>query len=153
MLSMELVRNTFEYNNGDLLRLTTRKASGSVNSRGYINVYLGGRLYVAHRLVFMYHYGYLPEFIDHIDGDRQNNKIENLRGTTKSCNSHNMAITKRNTSGVKGVHWCKQKNKWCARISAKGQVLYCRFFSCIIKAEESIRERRLIMHGEFARDK
>jgi hypothetical protein len=63
----------------------------------------------------MMHYGYIPSIIDHIDGNPLNNNIKNLRPATEMQNHHNMGISKRNKSGIKGVCWDKSKNKWFAR--------------------------------------
>jgi len=63
-------------------------------------------------LIFLYHHGYLPKFVDHIDGNKKNNRIENLREATKSQNAMNQKVSTRNTSGIKGVMWHKRDKKW-----------------------------------------
>jgi hypothetical protein len=74
-------------------------------------------LWLAHRLIFLWHHGFLPERIDHIDGCSLNNKIENLRAVTQSQNLQNTNKRKTNTSGYKGVSWSKQRKCWIASIT------------------------------------
>ena len=59
--------------------------------------------------------------VDHIDGDRQNNDVSNLRWATYSENCQNSKISTKNTSGSKGVSFNKQMNKWSAQIKIDGK--------------------------------
>lgn len=73
--------------------------------------------YLAHRIVWAIHYGEWPDGeIDHIDHDRANNKIENLRCVSRVENCHNMSAYKTNTSGATGVYWFGARNKWKVEI-------------------------------------
>ncbi|WBK39668.1 hypothetical protein [Xanthomonas phage L522] len=77
--------------------------AGSVNSRGYIQVGVHGRLYQAHRLAWLLHHGAWPsQQIDHIDRDRTNNRIDNLRECSNSENQQNVGKRSDNKSGVQG---------------------------------------------------
>jgi hypothetical protein len=60
----------------------------------------------------LYHNGYLPELVDHIDGNKLNNRIENLREASKQENAQNQKIRLTNSSGVKGVSWHRVNKKW-----------------------------------------
>jgi hypothetical protein len=76
-----------------------------------------------HRLVAL---SFIPnpenkEQVDHIDNDISNNNVTNLRWATNQENQRNTTISLRNTSGVKGVNWCKQTQKWCAQIRINGK--------------------------------
>ena len=150
MLTQELVRKLFRYEDGELIRLSNGKRSGSMNSRGYLNVYANKCLYVAHRIIFIYHHGYLPKFIDHIDGDRLNNKIENLRPATKADNSRNMKITQRNTSGAKGVYWHSQRSKWQGRVVFNYKTISVGLYEKFEDAKKAVCKKRAELHGEFA---
>lgn len=91
--------------------------AGTKTSKGYIRIMIDGKSYMAHRLAWFYYHGYMPEHgIDHIDRDPSNNRIENLREVGRQCNMRNTGNHKSNTSGVKGVVWFKQTNKWRAQI-------------------------------------
>jgi hypothetical protein len=99
----------------------TRKAgsmAGCVNpSTGYSVVRINRRGYSAHRLAWLLAYGYLPENgIDHIDRNKLNNSISNLREATQSCNLRNITRKKNNTSGITGVRWKGNNKIWEARI-------------------------------------
>ena len=109
--------------------------AGSVDSDGYISIGLDGRDYKAHRLVFLYIDGYFPEnLVDHIDRDRQNNRRNNLRESSRQCNGQNCNISKSNKSGVTGVYWNKCKNKWVARIMISRKTIYLGYYENIFDA-------------------
>ena len=121
--------------------------------RKYYMVDLDGRSYRLHRLVWIYHYGDIPDkmLVDHIDGNRLNNHIENLRLATNSQNLRNSKISSINTSGIKGVSWSKQMNKWTARIRVDGKRKFIGLFHTIEEAEAAIVAARNNLHGDFAR--
>jgi len=79
------------------------KIAGTVTERGYSRIRLLDKGYRAHRLAFLYVYGYMPKEIDHIDGDKLNNRIKNLRSVSHSENMRNAKKYPSNTSGVTGV--------------------------------------------------
>ena len=96
-------------------------AVASFNKNGrYARVCVNNQRYYAHRLAWLYMYGAWPEDglqIDHIDGDKNNNKIANLRAATPSANSQNERKARPNsTSKLLGVHWSKNVSKWTAQI-------------------------------------
>jgi hypothetical protein len=93
--------------------------AGTLNkTTGYWKVNYKLRPYYLHRLAWLYVYGEIPndKFIDHVDGDKSNNRILNLRLCTDSQNKKNVGILSNNTSGYKGVSWHKASMKW--RVSA-----------------------------------
>lgn len=114
------LRKLFKYRDGKLIRLAdtpNRYKRGSAvkgkASNGYTVTSIQGKQYLVHRLIWLLHYGYLPEhFIDHIDRDISNNRIENLREVTRVCNAQNSGNSISNTSGVKGVCWASLVAKW-----------------------------------------
>ena len=87
--------------------------AGCVNTDGYVMVNIDRTRYYAHRLIWLMRFGEWPEGeIDHIDGDRSNNRLENLRCVSKSGNMRNQKRNSRNTSGFPGVVWDKSRSKW-----------------------------------------
>jgi len=96
------------------------KKKGSIagaTSLGYRNIMIDSISYQAHRLAWLYVYGKWPERdLDHINLERDDNRISNLRDVSDSENKQNQKMYKTNTSGYKGVHWSKYDNKWRASI-------------------------------------
>jgi len=90
---------------------------GSKNNLGYIHIRIDRKEYLAHRLAWFYVYGYFPEnYLDHINRNRADNRILNLREVSNSCNQRNTENHKTNTSGVKGVSFIKRDQAWRAKI-------------------------------------
>jgi hypothetical protein len=94
--------------------------------------------------------GYVPPILDHIDGNRSNNKIENLRAATVSQNLQNSKTYKSNTSGIKGVSWEKDRNKWKVQIMLRGKNKVIRNLEDLELAELVAIEVRNKYHGEYA---
>jgi hypothetical protein len=96
--------------------------AGCLNTDGYIIVNIDRTRYYAHRLIWLMKFGEWPSGeIDHIDGNRSNNRIENLRCVTKSGNMRNQKRNSRNNSGIPGVGWDRSRNKWRVQIYVKGK--------------------------------
>ena len=95
--------------------------AGSDTTSGHTRISFGGVRYKAHSLAFLYVYGYIPKNIDHIDHNGKNNKIKNLRAVTHQENHRNERKSKNNTSGMTGVIWRKDTNKWAAQVMVDGK--------------------------------
>lgn len=109
--------------------------AGSVNKHnGYRYVHIDYRRYLIHRLTFLYMTGRWPTEIDHIDGDRLNNKWANLREVTRRQNSRNLGVRTNNASGVVGVHWSRPCQRWMATIRVNYKRLYLGAFKDISDA-------------------
>lgn len=98
------------------------KVAGSISKQlGYRGILIDGRLYYAHRLAWFYVHGKWPAHeTDHIDRNRDNNAIANLREATIAQNARNRGKAPTNTSGVKGVSWSKATGKWWAQFKRNG---------------------------------
>lgn len=157
MITKEIVNNLFEYKNGQLYwknhkyKSLNGKNAGCLSNDGYLRVRIDKKLYLSHRIIFLFNYGYLPNFIDHIDGNPLNNKIENLRQATKKENAYNSKIFKTNTSGVKGVSWNKNRKKWHVRLRVDGTSKSFGYFFDIKVAKFIAETMRHKYHKEFAR--
>jgi len=132
-----------------------QKPVGVLHSSGYLVFAIGfeGKYFSlrVHRVCWFLHTGEWPKkFLDHVDGDGTNNKIYNLREATYLENNQNMSISKRNTSGYKGVSWCKERQKWTARIKdGGGKYRYLGRFGCKTAAAIAYDKASLKYHGEF----
>jgi len=126
--------------------------AGSVHHRGYINIEIYGKHYAAHRLAWFYETKFWPaDQIDHIDRDKTNNRIENLRQATNSQNRANSSNSNKN--GFKGVsfkHWLK-KNPYQAQITFQKKVIYLGCFATPEEAHRAYSIKAKELHGEFSR--
>jgi hypothetical protein len=131
-MDIQEIRNLFRYEpeTGNIYWIAfgkgriKKKAAGTVTKSGYVGILINGDRYYAHRLAWALHHGAWPEDqIDHINGIKTDNRISNLRMATNSQNGKNYGFNKSNTSGVKGVSWCKQTQKWRACIKINGKAI------------------------------
>lgn len=119
------------------------KEAGAVHPDGYLRVSIDNRLYSGHRLAWAVHYGEEPaKNIDHIDGDKLNNRIANLRLADHAENMRNVRGKPRNTSGVTGVFWCKRSKRWLARVSLGNRKVWTRSFREIDDAAKAVATKR-----------
>ena len=98
----------------------------------------------------MYHHGYLPKFVDHIDGNKQNNRIENLREASKQENSQNQKVRWTNSSGVKGVSWHKVNKKWKVALCKNYRSYYFGTYEDKELAELVSMEATDLLHKNFS---
>jgi hypothetical protein len=109
--------------------------AGTLNSLGYRKIIIWGKEYKAHRLAWLYTHGSFPEGqIDHINGVRKDNKIDNLRAVTNAENTRNGKRRCTNTSGVTGVSWFKLNEAWGAYINDNGKKLFLGLFEDLFSA-------------------
>jgi len=124
--------------------------AGCVRKNGYRQLSINKKVYFAHRIIFLMHYGYLPKEIDHIDGNPLNNSIANLREVTHSQNQWNHKLRSDNKTGIKGVTWSKTKNKWKVQISFNSKNKHIAYSKDLELAELIAIEARNKYHKEFA---
>lgn len=152
----DYVLSAFDYQDGNLIRKIGREGeigqvAGCVHKgSGYIHVKIKAKAYKAHRLVFLYHHGYMPECVDHIDGDKTNNKIENLRAATKEENCRNQKVRSTNKSGYKGVKWVEHCKKWQVEVCKNYKQLRFGMYEDLELAGLVAIEATELIHGRFS---
>jgi len=160
-LTQGRVRVLFDYypDTGILFRRKAKnnasrgEVKGSKNHGYYVVQVDGVRTYV-HRIIWLYAYGSMPdEEIDHINHDRADNRICNLRAASRKENARNRRITRRNKSGHVGVRFHKNKAKWIANIGVDGRLVHLGYFERVADAAKARRsaERQYGFHDNHGR--
>ena len=122
--------------------------AGYYSDNGYHYIYLSGRSYSTHRLMWLYHYGYMPKMIDHIDGNPKNNSIENLRECNHQENSFNRKASKNNKTGYKNVYL--RNNKYMVQLRIDGKLHHFGSYVSLDDAVKVATDQRNKLHKEFA---
>ena len=132
-------------------RFAGRRAFTARSLGYFVGTVTGCKVY-AHRVAWAYHYGEIPPegmLIDHINGDKTDNRIVNLRLVTRQQNIHNKP-SRRGTSKHKGVQWNKNAGKWQAVIRHEGKSRYLGLFDSEDKAAARYIEEADLLQGEYA---
>lgn len=99
------------------VRFANKEAFRAAGPDGYRRGCVLGKNLLAHRVIMAMNFGVWPEHdVDHIDGNRANNRLDNLRTATRAENRQNVGLSKNNTSGFTGVSYSKKFGKWVAQI-------------------------------------
>ena len=124
------------------------KEAGSLRTDGYTYVKVDEFRMLRHRIIWAMYHGTIkvPTTIDHIDRDRGNDTIMNLRAATETLNARNRGLPANNTSGVKGVNWYPKYGKWIARVGTGKGRSFLGYFDTL---EEAVAARKQgeIDHG------
>lgn len=160
-MTAEELRDAFNYdpNTGDLcwkIRPANNVKVGvpirAKNTSGYYHVGFRRRVYVVHRLIWFMTYDEWPELeIDHINCDKLDNRLENLRLASKGQNLTNIPKSDGRTSKYKGVCWKKSNKCWTAQISHEGKCIWLGHFDNEYDAHVAYCEAAKRLKGEYAR--
>jgi hypothetical protein len=160
MLTHDHLREILKYNpqtgawNWVVSRGSVRRGdiAGSVGSHGYRQISIGRRLYLAHRLAFLWMTGPWPtDQVDHRDLGRANDCWENLREATRSQNYRNRRALVTNKCGLKGAHWKSSIRRWAAAIRDGGRQKHLGYFDCPQDAHAAYVVAAKESFGEFSR--
>lgn len=131
-------------------RMKKGKIVGNVQWDGYYRVGFKGIPYYGHRVAWFLTYGVQPEHeIDHINGDRSDNRLDNLRAAKRKQNTYNTPVRKDSRTQVKGVHFRRDTGKYRAHCRVDGIVHWLGNFDKIEEAAEAVRKFREENHKEF----
>ena len=124
---------------------------GTDKGNGYLMMCIKSRLYLSHRIAWFYVYGEMPPLnIDHINGNRSDNRICNLRLANQSQNTANSKLSKANNSGFKGVTWRKDIKKWGSQLTFNYKHISLGCFETKEEAAEAYKKAANQYFGKYA---
>ena len=154
--ALNYLNSVLEFRDGLLYNKITRNSravkdelAGAISGR-YRLITLLGKPYSVHRVAYYMVHGNCPDYLDHINNDRLDNRVDNLRPVTPSQNQWNHGLNKANTSGVKGISWASRYKKWYACLRVNGVNKNLGYFHNLNDAKEFIELAREMFHGQFA---
>ncbi|MCK7175991.1 HNH endonuclease [Enterobacter cloacae] len=159
-MKIELANEYFKYDraSGKLYwkktkgRSASGKEAGWTRRDGYRCIFINGKTYFTHRLIWLLETGEHPSFfIDHINGDCGDNRFANLRMATHQQNGQNCKTYSNNNSGAKNVNWSKSANSWRVSLSMNKKIKHIGYFKDFELASLVAEEAREKYHGEFSR--
>ena len=128
------------------------KRFGGKHNKGYHHGTIKNKKYLEHRLVWLYHHGEWPkDQLDHINGIRDDNRIENLRECNNSENQCNRKSARDSSSRYKGVSWYPNYGKWLANFAVGGKKKFIGYYDCEIEAAKAYDKKVKELHGEYGR--
>ena len=158
MIAQQQVLDAFEYREGKLywkyvksIRIKTGDEAGREDGFGYRIVRFNYKMYRTHHLIYLMFHNVLPKIIDHINGNRLDNRIENLRIATDSQNNCNKGIQANNTTGSKNVKWHKRIKKYEVSVQVNKKRQYIGVFEDLELADLVAHMAREKYHGNFAK--
>jgi hypothetical protein len=130
--------------------MPSKKQCGSIDDKGYVRIFIGGKTRKAHRMAWLYVHGDIPDDmqIDHINMCKSDNRIANLRLADGWLNMHNQKKRKINTTGVKNVQLEKATGRWYINVRGRGKRLSGRFDCLLDAVAEKFRFEKEV-YGDF----
>lgn len=153
MIDQQRIQHLFDYDSNGLLiwknpptnRTQRGREAGSDKINGYRHIGIDGKVYLTHRLIYLWHHGFLPKYLDHINRIKSDNRIENLRDA-RGRNNANRTKSKNKLSQFKGVTWCRDKKIWRTTCKEK----HVGYYHTEKAAAEAYNLRAIELFGEHA---
>jgi len=154
-ITQEIVKSLFDYSADGFLIWKAGQNKGKIcncidKAQGYRRVRINRKLYKNSRVIFLYFNGYLPKIVDHINRNRLDDRIENLRACDDTKNARNCNLDKRSLSGKTGVEWHKQRGYWTSRITVDRKKIYIGKSKDLNEAIKMRKEAELKYYGELS---
>lgn len=160
MIFQEEIKRLFDYRDGKLYwknklyvnasRIKIGEQAGTLLKKGYRRIQIDKKKYFEHRLIWLYHYGYSPKEIDHINRIKDDNRIENLREVNRSQNMMNCKKQDDCSSIYKGVYWNKRNKRWQSQIVKNNIRIYIGLFNLEKDAAKAYNQKAIELFGEYA---
>lgn len=157
-MDIELAHSLLEYRDGALYwksdvarNVKAGDCVGKNRTNFRLRVHYQDNVYSGNRIIFALHHGYYPKVVDHINGNKLDDRIENLRAADMRTNAQNRKRNTLNTSGVKNVGFKASKNKWRVSLRKNDGTRFDRLFKNFDIACTIAELARCKYHGEFAR--
>lgn len=160
MITQERLRQLFIYDpdTGNFIRRfdihgawKAGQIAGTLNKEGYIAINIDKKPRRAHRLAWLYVYGTSPPEIDHVNGNRADNRLKNLRAATRGQNAANSCLRKNSKIGMKGAYRDVKRKRWFSSISINGRIKHLGTFDTPEEAHAAWSQAADLYHGEFKR--
>lgn len=149
LLEYDINTGIFTWKQDKSSRATKGAIAGTL-SNGYISITINKHIYRAHRLVWLYCFQEWPSnYLDHINGDKIDNRLDNLREATTVENSYNIKAHKDSSTGIKGIYFNKANNNYRAQIRYNGKTISLGSFKTPEEASLAYNSKAKELHGEF----
>lgn len=162
MITVERLRELLHYNpdtgiftwiNPSSNRIKVGSIANCKDAYGYVVIRIDNKLYKAHRLAWLYCFNELPELsLDHINGIKNDNRLDNLRECSAQDNCRNKNKQSNNTSGYVGVNYYPTYNKYRASITVNKSTLHIGYYNTAKEASLAYENRARSLFGEFKRE-
>lgn len=118
----------------------------TTNAAGYVVLRVGPKIWYAHRLAWAMAYGYLPKMLDHVNGDKKDNRLCNLRETTSSVNCQNKALKHTPHGYPPGAHWHAPSQSFKSAVQVDGESIHLGYFKTAEDASKAYKSAKLAIH-------